>query len=490
MTVSWFLVLIGPLFLAVRGFMAPAALVPLVGLLGLVGAVRREARWRAWFEELRVLAVVGLNLLAVAAALDLADASQPPQGVVFAALFFVCGVGVMGVASEFSRATVDQWLLAPRSLRRLLAERQAPAVVVSACALAMVALSGPQVAKADAFLPAVAVTLGGLPVVVSLLTREPLRAWLVVFMVSSLFVQRPAWAPFMVAASVGSWLLVLVRPRELMHVQPRSVGWTVGARPRSGAWRALVWKELMLQRFSLVLAPVVLVAIALSPRDQATAVAFFSGLLVAGVAGLTSVLEERALRTQWADAMVVTTRDAWRVKMLVTFAAAVVAGVVLPCAVLSVHPGFGSGVEQLHWTTWLGLDVLGFLGVVCVATAMGVVCATLARDLVWAVTGLFGIAALTLITFVLVAMQGTNAASGLLQSGWVRPSVFDAQVGPMVAFVVTRVPEWVMVVTFVVLGRKAWLTGVLPRAAWLKGAAAVIISMYVGALLRSMVLTA
>ncbi len=488
---SWIVVVALPLLVALVAHSPWLALAPSVGLgvlLLALGSGRRFVRLRLHLEQLRWPAIVAITApialdtalaQAVAHTVGVAPRSvNGPAGQVVLVLALT-SLHSTSVASEFSSGTALTWLAQPRGVRALVAERWFAALVVSVVAVATLIAFEPEVVEGDVFGAACAAALGGVALAAALLLKDPFAALVVSLLATGVQLAALSWfndhlAPIspavaMVPLSVGALLGVFARPRALIWksapaLRPR-VGASVG---RTTPLVALLRKELRLHELPGVAALAAALGWLLVTGPDAPMVAGFGGVVVGLLAGIATISEERHHGTTWNDVAVLPTRLVWRVKLGVTAAVTGLGGIVLPVALGALKSRvIPSLADQLSALLDYGL-------LVSLAMVLGLVCATVTKDLTRAFAGALGLALVGAIVWSL----GFRLAA--------RPFATVVEGRSLATLASSVVPALMLLVLGVALGRRAWLFGGLTRRASLEGGAIFLSAGVVGGLVQGL----
>jgi hypothetical protein len=474
---SWFLVVAVPLLVALVSGRPWWVLAPSVALALLLLALnRRGVRMRFHLEALRwpaILAIalpVALNevvaeLLAHATGLRPRTLDLPVGQLLLVVLLTV--LHSTSVASEFSTGTASTWLTQPRSLRWLVAERWLASVVLALTAVATVVAFEPEALESSLFAAMMGAAIGGFALVIALLLKDPFAALVTSLICLGALLAGVTWlshdhevAPMLLVAptSIGLVVFAIVRARELiwrplptLAVRPgRAIG-------RTTPLKALLRKEVRLHVLPGAAMLASALACALANRLDRPMVAAFGGSVVALLAGIGAISEERHHHTMSNDVAVLPHRFVWRVKLGVMASVAALGGFVLP-------------VVEGNLTH----DLVEYGLVVSLAMVAGLVGAAVAKDLTRAFAGALGLA----VGGVIVWSVGFRV---------VNRSFTD---GPIPSLLGVLVPGLMLVGVGLSVGRRAWLLGGLSRRANVEGWVAFLSAGVVGGVVQRAVAAA
>lgn len=420
---------IAPLFT----WLAPGALVAAwVAWVHRSGAPRELVRVQ---KELRPLAPVAAAMAAVgvAAALDAGVLTELLVAVVLSALAVVA-------FSENETGTLELWLTQPLPRWRLFAEKGVLLVALAVAFVAQVLAVSPALELTQGFAPCLAAALGLAPAL-ALGLRGTVNALAVSTLFSLgalLFFGEPealgeplpvGSAAFASAALlVVPWVALLLwrgGPAGLPDFVHRRWWSTAGRTPVA----SLVRKEARLQLPVLgVLVPglVLWLDAALQHRpDIATAVAGFFGVLGALLAGAIPVTSEHELGTWSAEAALVPSRLAWRVKAGVSLAVAVLVGVGVTWLLVAATPGLlplrqevtvgGSWVDpELQSLRRLLTTLAVWIGLTATAWSSGLLASTLTRRMTTSFLAALGLLGAAVVGFAMSLEPGMVTGWSLL----------------------------------------------------------------------------
>jgi hypothetical protein len=237
---------------------------------------------------------------------------------------------------------------------------------------------------------------------------------------------------------------------------------------------------------SLALAPFTLLLWSLSDADTRPAATVLGGLMAAALAGLSAISEERQLGTWLADAAAVPLALGWRVKTGTAFAVAALGGILLPCSLLAVSPGFGPGLAGFTPGPRLVTEVLGLAMVVLVATALGLLCAALTGDLMHAFVGLLGAGAAALVVFLAGVLLGHGAVGALEELlPWPR-SVGESLLGRALDQAIGLSAPLLMVAVALTVARRAWPIGAVSKGLLARAVGLVALGCFASGALREL----
>jgi len=414
-------------------WLAPGALVAAwVAWVHRRGAPRELVRVQ---KELRPLAPVAaaMGAVGVAAALDAGVLTELLVAVVLSALAVVA-------FSENETGTLELWLTEPLPRWRLFAEKGVVVVALAVAFVAQVLAVAPALELTQGYAPCLAAALGLAPAL-ALGLRGTVNALAVstIFSLGALLCfgepealgePLPAGSAALAFAAllVGPWAaLLLWRGRQgglpdFVHRR----WWSTTGRT---AVASLVRKEARLQLpvFGVLVPGLVLwLDAALQHRpDIATAVAGFFGVLGALLAGAIPVTSEHEFDTWSAEAALVPTRLAWRVKTGVSLSVAVLVGVGVTWLLVAATPGLlpvrqevtvgGSWVNpELQSLRRLLTTLAVWLGFTATAWSSGLLASTLTRRMTTSFLAALGLLGAAAVGFAMSLEPGMGAGWSLL----------------------------------------------------------------------------
>lgn len=452
------------------------------------GAAREVTRLK---KELRPLAPVAAAMAAVGvlAALDAGVVVELLVPVVLSAL-------AVFAFSESELGTLDQWLTQPLPRWRLYAEKGLLVAALAAAFLAQVTAVAPELSLAPGYAPCVAVALGVAPVLALGLrgTVNALAASTLLSMGALVFFGEadalgeplPAGSAALAPAVllVAPWAVLLLRrgpATGLPDFVHRRWWWTAGRSPVA----SLVRKEARLQLPVLgVMVPGVVLwvdAVVQHRTDIAAAIAGFFGVLGALLAGAIPVTSEHEYGTWSAEAALVPTRTAWRVKLGVSFAVAALVGVGVTSLLIAATPGIQSIRQHVtvsaswvnpEWETLKQLvrALLTWLGLSALAWSSGLLASTLARRMTTSFLGALGLLGGALGLIAVSLTPGLLVGWALLAPGLegltLTPPVVPEAVGAVVKVLAGAVFVVLPTGAFLASARAARWTGRLSLKAW------------------------
>ena len=413
-------------------WLAPGALVAAwVAWVHRRGAPRELVRVQ---KELRPLAPVAAAMSAVGVAAALA-----PGMMVELAVPVVLSALAVFVFAEGEHGTLDQWLAQPLPRWRLFAEKAVLLVALAVAFLAQVAAVSPTPELSRGYAPCLAAAVGLAPAL-----ALQLRGTVNALAVSTLFclgelvffgqaelsgeALPQGLVPLTSAALVVvPWAALLSRGShaglpDFVHRR----WWSTAGRTAVGS---LVRKEARLQLpvFGVLVPGLVLwLDAALQHRpDIATAIVGFFGVLSALLAGAIPVTSEHEYGTWSAEAALVPSRTAWRVKVGVSLAVALLVGVGVTALLVAATPGLlpvrqevtvgGSWVDPDAQSLRRLLTTLAvWLGFTATAWSSGLLASTLTRRMTTSFLAALGLLGAAVVGFAMSLEPGMVTGWSLL----------------------------------------------------------------------------
>lgn len=436
---------------ALFGWFAPGAMAAaFLWWVNREGARRELARLRKETRLPSAFAAFGSLMIAGASALP------GGAGALFAQIASLLIVPLLGVVTfaESDHGTLEQWLMQPLARWRLYAEKLLVVLLLGGVAIAQIMSSGAQTLSPPGLCSGLAIALGLGPVL-ALTLRGWLNAVAITLMASfgAYFMTVPPELQGVVGATLGgtaqqveNGLAVSAGAVPLLCAALGVLPWlglawsrNVSALPRfthrrwwrvtgRTAFGTLVRKEARMQlpvAGLMVPAALLWLNAVLSDRRGdigVIAVAFFGGL-GALLAGTIPVTSEHEYGTFSSEAAVVPARAAWRVKVGVSLASAVLVAVVIPALLYKLTPGLlalrdevtvgGSWVDpERESLRAVAKTFLAWLGVAMLAWSSGLLSSTLSRRMTSAFVTALGIVGASV-----VLMMGLAFPVGM-QLGW------------------------------------------------------------------------